>query len=107
MGTVAKHAIGALLAGAEVNRAVFWCGVGNGRKSSAFMGTIAEWLRLALPARAPVVGLAGFNGDSDRRVLSDFWFVHCDGGWIFVCGTRVIIQAYISSSKRPAIFHRL
>jgi len=89
VGPVTKHAIGTLLAGAEVDRTVFWCSVGNGRKSGAFMGTIAEWLRIALAARAPVVGLTSFNGDSDGGVLGDFWFVHCDGNWIFVCGTCV------------------
>jgi hypothetical protein len=39
--------------------------------------------------------------------LGSFWFVHCDGNWIFVCGTCVTTPAYVSSSKRPALFLRL
>ena len=72
MGTITKHAVGALLAGAEIDWTVFGGGVGNGCKSRAFMGTIAEWLCLALAARAPVVSLASFDGDSDGGGLSDF-----------------------------------
>ena len=84
MGAVAKHAVGALLAGAEIDRPIFGGGIGHGRESGAFVGTIAEWLRLALAARAPVVGLASLDGDSDGGGLGDFGFVHCDGDLIFV-----------------------
>jgi len=104
VGTITKHAVGALLAGAEIDRTVFGGGVGDGRESGAFVGTIAEWLRLALPARAPVVSLASFDGDSDGGGLGDFGFVHCDGGLIFVRRTRVEAPSYISSQERPAIF---
>ncbi len=106
VGTITKHAVGALLAGAEIDWTVFGGGVGNGCKSRAFMGTIAEWLCLALAARAPVVSLASFDGDSDGGSLSDFRFVHFDGSLIFVRRTCVEAPSYISSHERPAIFIR-
>jgi hypothetical protein len=103
---VAKHAVGALLAGAEIDWAVFGGGVGDRCESGAFVGTIAEWLRLTLTARAPVVGLASFDGDSNGGGLGDFGVVHCDGGLMFIRRVCVEVPRYISSSERPAIFIR-
>jgi hypothetical protein len=35
------------------------------------MASIAERLVLAVSTRAPVIGLAGFNEDGERRLLGD------------------------------------
>ena len=104
VGAITKHAVGALLAGTEINRAVFRGGVGNGRKSGAFVRSIAEWLGLALAARAPIVGLASFDSDSNGGGLGDFGFVHCDGRLIFVRRTRVKMTIYLFSLERPTFF---
>jgi hypothetical protein len=60
-----------MLAGAEVDRAVGLSLVGHGREGGTLVGAVAEGLRLAVSARAPVVGLTGFNEDRERRLLRD------------------------------------
>jgi hypothetical protein len=83
VGTVAKHAVSALFATAEVDSAVFFGGVGNRGEVGAFMGSVAEGLGFTLSAGAPVVGFACDNGDGSGGFLSDFWFVHGLIGKVF------------------------
>jgi len=71
MGSVAKSALLGVLAGAEVDRAVGLGLVGHRRETRTLMGAIAEGLVLAVAARAPVVGLTGFDEDGYRRLLRD------------------------------------
>jgi len=61
--TVAEDAIGALFAGAEIDGAVFFGGVGNGGEIGALVRSVTEGLGFALAAGAPVVGFAGDNSD--------------------------------------------
>jgi hypothetical protein len=60
-----------MLTGAEVDRAVGVCRVGNRREGGTLVGAVAERLVLAVAARAPVVGLAGFDENRDRGLLRD------------------------------------
>jgi hypothetical protein len=60
-----------MLTGAEVDRAIGVCRVGNWRESGTLVGAIAERLVLAVSARAPVVSLAGFDEDGDWGLLRD------------------------------------
>ena len=55
-----------MLAGTEIDGAVFFGGVGYGSEFGAFVGAVAKRLCFALAAGAPVVGLASFDGDGDR-----------------------------------------
>lgn len=74
--TVAEDAVGALFAGAEIHGAVFFGGVGNGRKPCAFVRTVAEGLGFALAAGTPVIGFSGDNGDGRGGLLGNFWSGH-------------------------------
>ena len=76
---VAERAIAAVLAAAEIHRAVLLRLVGRGRELRAFVRAVTKRLPLALPARAPVVGLPGFDGDGQRRFLGDDGLAHRDG----------------------------
>jgi hypothetical protein len=58
-----------VLAGAEVDRAVGFSLIRHRREGRALVGAVAERLVLAVSARAPVVGLAGFDEDGDRGLL--------------------------------------
>ena len=69
MGAITQRALLGVLAGAEVDRAVGFGLVRHRREGGTLMGTIAERLVLAVSARTPVVGLAGFDEDGD----GDFW----------------------------------
>ena len=80
MGSVTERAVAAVLASAEINRTIFLRGVGGRRKVASLMGTITERLRGAFTAGAPVVGLACFNLDRDRRLLGDDRFGHKSEG---------------------------
>jgi hypothetical protein len=60
-----------MLTGAEVDRAIGVCRVGNWRESRTFVAAVAERLVLAVSTRAPVVGLAGFDENRDGRLLRD------------------------------------
>jgi NADH:ubiquinone oxidoreductase subunit K len=71
MGSVAKSALLGVLAGAEIDRAIGLGLVGHRRETRTLMGAVAERLALAVAARAPVVGLAGFDEDRDGRLLRD------------------------------------
>ena len=71
MGTVAEGALLGMLAGAEVDRAIGFGLVGHRREGGTLVGAVAERLRLAVAARAPVVGLAGFDEHGDGRLLRD------------------------------------
>jgi hypothetical protein len=71
MGSVTERAVAAMLATAKINRTVFLSGVGSRRKVASLVGTIAERLRGAFTAGAPVIGLASFDLDGDGILLSD------------------------------------
>jgi hypothetical protein len=71
MRPITKGTFLRVLACAEVDRAVGLGLVGNGRERRTFVRTVAEGLVLAVAARAPVVGLAGFDEDGNRRLLRD------------------------------------
>jgi hypothetical protein len=60
-----------MLAGAEVDRAVGFSLIRYGREGGTFMAAVAERLRFAVSTRAPVIGLAGFDEDRERRLLGD------------------------------------
>ena len=74
MRPVAERAVCAVLAAAEINWAISLGGVRSRSESGSFMGSVAEWLRGALAAGAPVIGLAYFDGDGDRGFLRDDGF---------------------------------
>jgi hypothetical protein len=76
MGAITQRALLGVLAGAEVDRAGGFGLVRHWREGGTLMGTIAERLVLAVSARAPVVGLAGFDEDRDRGLLRDVWGGH-------------------------------
>jgi len=76
MRAVAEHAIGAVLAAAEIDGAGFFCCVGNGGEVGAFVRAVTEWLRLAFTTGAPVVGLAGDDRCGNGGFLSDGWLGH-------------------------------
>ena len=65
MGSVAEGTVAAVLAAAEVNRAILLGGVRGRGETASFVGSVAERLRGALSAGAPVVGLACFDVDGD------------------------------------------
>ncbi len=71
MCAVAQRAVGAVFAAAEIDRARLLGLVWRWRKSRSLVRAVAEWLRCALAARAPVVGFAGFDFDGDRGFLGD------------------------------------
>ncbi len=76
VGSVAQGTLLRVLARAEVDRAVGLSLVGNGREGRTFVRAVAEGLVLAVAAGAPVVGLAGFDEDGDRRLLGDMGRAH-------------------------------
>ena len=76
MRAVAECAVAAVLAAAEINRAILLSGVGSGSKTASLVGAIAERLSGTLATGAPVIGLSGFDGDGDRGFLSNDGFGH-------------------------------
>ena len=79
--SVAEDAVAALFAGAEIDGAVFFGGVGNWGEVGALVGSVAEGLGFAVTAGAPVVGLACDNSDGCGGFLCDFWSGH---SWVGV-----------------------
>jgi hypothetical protein len=71
MGAVAKRALLRILTGTEIDGAIGLGLIRHGREGGTLVGAVAEGLRLAVSARAPVVGLTGFNEDRERRLLRD------------------------------------
>jgi hypothetical protein len=71
MGAVAKRTLLGVLAGAEVDRAVGFGLKRDRRERGTFVSTVAERLVLAVAARAPVVGLTGFDEDGNGGLLRD------------------------------------
>jgi hypothetical protein len=76
MRAVAERAVTAVLASAEVNRAILLSLVRSRRKACSLVGSIAEGLRGTLATGAPVIGLSCFDIDRDGRFLSDGRFGH-------------------------------
>ena len=76
MRSVAECAIAAVLAAAEINRAIFFGGIGGWRKAASLVGAVAERLSGTLATGAPVVGFSGFDGNGDRGFLSNNRFGH-------------------------------
>jgi hypothetical protein len=71
MRAVAQSALLGVLAGAEVDGSVGLGLIRHRREGGTLVSAVAEGLVLAVTARAPVVGFAGFNEDGDRRLLRD------------------------------------
>jgi hypothetical protein len=71
MGAVAEGALLGMFAGTEIHRAVRLGLIGHRREGGTFVGAVAKRLGLAVTARAPVVGLAGFDEHGDGRLLRD------------------------------------
>ena len=63
VGAVAEDAVGTLFAGAEIDGAIFFGGVGNRGEVGALVGSVAEGLGFTLSAGAPVVGFACDDSD--------------------------------------------
>jgi hypothetical protein len=76
VGAVAEDAVSALFAGAEIDGAVFFGGVGNWGEVGALVGSVAEGLGFALAAGTPVVGFACDNSDGSGGFSGDFGFIH-------------------------------
>jgi hypothetical protein len=60
-----------MLTGAEIDGTVGFSLIRDRRESGTLVGAITERLVLAVAARAPVVGLAGFDENRDGRLLRD------------------------------------
>ena len=71
VGAVAMDAILAVLAAAKIHGAGFGGRIFDGRQAGVLVAAIAERLLGAFAAGAPVVVLAGFNGDGIRGFLGD------------------------------------
>jgi hypothetical protein len=71
MRTVAERTLLGVLTGAEIDRSVGFSLIRHRREGGTLVGAVAERLVLAVAARAPVVGLAGFDEDRDGRLLRD------------------------------------
>ncbi len=71
VGAVAEGTFFRMLTGAEIDRTVGLSLIRHGREGGTLMTAVAERLLLAVSTRAPVVGLAGFNEDRERRLLRD------------------------------------
>jgi hypothetical protein len=83
VGSVTERAVTAVLATAEINRTIFLSGVGSWSEVASLVGSIAERLRGAFTAGAPVVGLTGFNLDRNGRLLGNDRFGHKSESWGF------------------------
>jgi hypothetical protein len=60
-----------MLTGAEIDGTIGFSLIRDRREGGTLVGAIAERLVLAVSARAPVVGLTGFDEDRERRLLRD------------------------------------
>jgi hypothetical protein len=81
VGAIAEGALLGVLTGAEIDGTVGFSLIRDWREGGTFMGAIAERLRLAVSARAPVVGLTGFDEDGERRLLGDMGGGHRRRVW--------------------------
>jgi hypothetical protein len=81
VGTVAQGALLGVLAGAEVDRAGGFGLIRYRCEGGTLVGAIAERLVLAVAAGTPVVGLAGFDEDRDRRLLRNVGGTHKSRVW--------------------------
>ena len=80
MCPVTERAIIAVLAAAEIDRAALFSGVRSRGEGTSLMGSVAERLRGALAAGAPIVGFTLFNIDGNGGFLSNDGFGHGFGG---------------------------
>jgi hypothetical protein len=71
MGAVAQRALLRMLTGAEVDRSIGFRLIRYRRERRTLVGAVAERLILTVTARAPVVGLAGFDENRDGGLLGD------------------------------------
>lgn len=88
MCPVTERAVVAVLTAAEIDRAALFSGVRSRGEGASLMGSVAERLRSALAAGAPVVGLARFNIDGDGGFLSNDGFGHGFGGVVCERGSE-------------------
>jgi hypothetical protein len=71
VGAVAEGTLLRMLTGAEIHGAVGFGLIRDRRERGTLVSAVAERLRFAVAARAPVVGLAGFDEDGNGRLLRD------------------------------------
>ena len=90
-----------MLAATEVNGSILLGSVGSGGKFRSLVGAIAEGLRGALTAGAPIVGLACLDSDRDRGFLGDGGFGHKSDGWGFL-GIEFLLNAINHLIALPA-----
>jgi len=79
VAAVTERFFAAVLASAEVNRAVFVGGVRLRREPAALVGPVTERLGFALSAGTPVVGFSCFDGYGIGSFLRDAGFFHMSG----------------------------
>jgi hypothetical protein len=71
MGAIAERTLFGVLTGTEIDGAIGFSLIRHRRERRALVSAVAEGLRLAVAARAPVVGLTGFDEHRDGRLLRD------------------------------------
>jgi hypothetical protein len=81
MRAIAEGALLGMLTGAEIDRPIGFSLIRDRRERGTLVGAVAEGLRLAVSARAPIVGLAGFNEDGNRGLLRDVGGAHNSRVW--------------------------
>jgi hypothetical protein len=69
VGAVAERTLLGMLTVAEIDGTIRFSLIRDRRKRGTLVGTVAEGLRFAVSARAPVVGLADFDEDGNRGLL--------------------------------------
>jgi hypothetical protein len=70
-----------MLTGAEIDGTIGFSLIRDRREGGTLVGAIAERLVLAVSARAPVVGLTGFDEDGDRGLLRNVGGAHNSRVW--------------------------
>jgi hypothetical protein len=81
MRAIAEGALLGVLTGAEIDGTVGFSLIRDRRERGTLVGAVAEGLRFAVSARAPVVGLAGFDEDGDRGLLRNVGGAHNSRVW--------------------------
>src|SRR5262249_3360770 len=76
VAAVAERLVVRLLAAAEPHRLALLRPIGPWRQPGALVQAVEEGLRLAAPASAPEIGLAGLDIHLERGLLSDHCFFH-------------------------------
>ena len=69
MGAITERALLGVLTGTEIDGTIGFRLIRDRRERGTFVGAVAERLVLAVAARAPVVGLTGFDENRDGGLL--------------------------------------